>query len=124
MNISTQWQTRPGLGVLEWGELPEAQLAAAQQLAYTEAMWGGRGMHRARSHCRFVRPLIHFTPDSLTYSVPLFLKRQCDRTLGMHGVVARVPPVVKAGDAAAPPAEIKVRKTSSWPRSWANLSPL
>ena len=27
-------------------------------------------------------PLIHFIPDSLTYSVHLFLKRQCDRTLG------------------------------------------
>jgi hypothetical protein len=27
-------------------------------------------------------PLIRFIPDSLTYSVPLFLKRQCDRTLG------------------------------------------
>ena len=26
--------------------------------------------------------LIHFIPDLLTYSVPLFLKRQCDRTLG------------------------------------------
>jgi hypothetical protein len=26
--------------------------------------------------------LIHVTPESLTYSVPLFLKRQCDRTLG------------------------------------------
>ena len=25
---------------------------------------------------------IHFIPDSLTYSVPLLLKRQCDRTLG------------------------------------------
>ena len=25
---------------------------------------------RAQSHCRFVLPLIHFTPDSLTYSVP------------------------------------------------------
>jgi hypothetical protein len=34
---------------------------------------------RARSRCRFVLPLIYFTPDSLTYSVPLFLKRQCDR---------------------------------------------
>jgi galactosylceramidase len=40
------------------------------------------GARRARSHCRFVLPLIHFIPDSLTYSVPLFLKRQCDRTLG------------------------------------------
>ena len=26
--------------------------------------------------------LTHFLPDSLRYSVPLFLKRQCDRTLG------------------------------------------
>jgi hypothetical protein len=34
------------------------------------------------AHCRFVLPFIHFIPDSLTYSVPLFLKRQCDRTLG------------------------------------------
>jgi hypothetical protein len=36
---------------------------------------------RARSHCCFVLSLIHFIPDSLTESVPLFLKRQCDRTL-------------------------------------------
>jgi hypothetical protein len=40
------------------------------------------GAPRARSHCRFVLPLIHVTPDSLTYPVPLFLKRRCDRTLG------------------------------------------
>ena len=44
----------------------------------------GRGHGRAWSHCRFVAPLIHFTPDSLTDSVPLFLTRSCDRTLG-HG---------------------------------------
>jgi hypothetical protein len=46
--------------------------------------WGDDegGGDRARSHCHFARPLVHFTPDSLTYSVPLFLKRQCDRTLG------------------------------------------
>ena len=50
------------------------------------------GEARARSHCRFVPPLIHFIPDSLTlltYSLPLFLQRQCDRTLGegpaVHG---------------------------------------
>ena len=41
---------------------------------------GGRS--RARSHCRFVLPLIHFILESLIYSVPLFLKRRCDRTLG------------------------------------------
>ena len=42
-----------------------------------------RGRRRVRSHCRFAPPLIHFTPYSLTYSVPLFLKRQCDRTPGL-----------------------------------------
>ena len=41
----------------------------------------GRRKARARSHCRFARPLIHFIPDLRTYSVPLFLKRHCDRTL-------------------------------------------
>jgi ankyrin repeat protein len=40
------------------------------------------GADRARSHCRVALPLIHFIPDSLTYSMSLFLKRQCDRTLG------------------------------------------
>jgi hypothetical protein len=40
------------------------------------------GWHRAQSNCRFVLPLIHFITDSLSYSVPLLLKQQCDRTLG------------------------------------------
>ena len=35
----------------------------------------GGGGGRARPQCRFVQPLIHFIPDLLTYSVPLFLKR-------------------------------------------------
>jgi hypothetical protein len=43
---------------------------------------GQPGAARARSHCRFVPPRIHFIPDSLTYSGHLFLKRQCDSTLG------------------------------------------
>jgi hypothetical protein len=42
------------------------------------------GAYRAQSHCRFVLPLIRFIPDLLTYLVPLFLKRQCDRTLGAY----------------------------------------
>ena len=58
------------------------------------APWGARGAHgvlpvRAsrlrpglpRSHRRVVLPLINFIPYSLTSQVPLFLKRQCDRTL-------------------------------------------
>jgi hypothetical protein len=32
----------------------------------------------ARLHCRFVPRLIHFILAALTYSVPSFLKRQCD----------------------------------------------
>ena len=32
--------------------------------------------------CRFAPPLVHSTPDPPTYAVPLFLKRQCDRTPG------------------------------------------
>jgi hypothetical protein len=39
------------------------------------------GADRARSHCRLL-PLNRFIPDLLTYLVTLFLKRQCDRTLG------------------------------------------
>jgi hypothetical protein len=41
-----------------------------------------RGAARARPRCRFAPQLIHFIPDSLTCSVPLFLKRQCERSLG------------------------------------------
>jgi hypothetical protein len=46
---------------------------------------GAPGERGARPHCRFVLPLIHFIPDSLAYSVPLFLQRQYDRTLGERG---------------------------------------
>jgi hypothetical protein len=49
----------------------------------------GRGLGRARSHRRFVLPFIHFIPGLLTYSVPLFLKRRCDRTLGLRCQVRR-----------------------------------
>ena len=41
---------------------------------------GRQASKRARSHCRAVPPLTHVIPDSLTYSVPPSLKRQCDRT--------------------------------------------
>ena len=43
---------------------------------------GPAGEARARSLRRFVLPFIRFAPDSLAYSVALFLKQQCDRTLG------------------------------------------
>ena len=44
--------------------------------------WANLTPSSLRSHCRFVLPLIHFVPYSLIYSVRLFLKQQCDRTLG------------------------------------------
>jgi hypothetical protein len=52
------------------------------------------GGDRARSHCRLVLSPIHVIPDFLRYSVPLLLKRQCDRTLGGEGAgraAAQVP---------------------------------
>jgi hypothetical protein len=73
------------------------------------------GVARARSHCCFVPPLTHVIPDSLRYSVPLFLKRQCDRTLGVAADAL-------AELAAAPERGTQVRKTLSGPRSWANFS--
>ena len=36
---------------------------------------------------------MQFTLDSLSYSVPLFLKRQCDRTLGAAIRLFAAPPV-------------------------------
>jgi hypothetical protein len=56
---------------------------------------------RARSHCRFVPPLNHFIPESITYSVPLFLKRHCDRTVGGRLRDARAVCAVAAADCAA-----------------------
>ena len=52
---------------------------------------------RARSHSRVVPPLIHCTPGSLTYSVPLFLERQCDLVVTLGGAAlarARLPPAL------------------------------
>ena len=40
-------------------------------------------LNRARSHCRFAPPPIHAVPYLLRGSEPLFLKRQCDRILGL-----------------------------------------
>jgi hypothetical protein len=51
---------------------------------------------RVRSHCHVVRLSILFTPDSLRDSMPLFLKRQCDRALAAppeRAGVARVDPL-------------------------------
>ena len=45
---------------------------------------------RVRSQCRFALLLTHFIPESLGQSVPLFLKRQCDRA-------RRPPPPVAVG---------------------------
>jgi hypothetical protein len=51
---------------------------------------------RARSQCNFVLLLIHFTPDSLTYSVPLLLNRT-----RLEGQVAGGGAEDRAGPAAA-----------------------
>ena len=70
----------PLTSAAELGHLETARLLL--QAGANPSRADGEGDTRARSHCRFAPPLIHFTPEVLTYSVPLFLKRQCDRTLG------------------------------------------
>jgi hypothetical protein len=66
--------------VLQYGKDFMSQLAPVYTGGETSH---GRVCHsvRARSYCRFVLPLIHFIQGSLAHSAPLFLKRQCDRTL-------------------------------------------
>jgi hypothetical protein len=41
------------------------------------------------SRCRFALPPTHVIPNFLMYSVPLFLKRQCGRTLGGRAAAGR-----------------------------------
>jgi hypothetical protein len=55
---------------------------------------------------RFVLPLIHFIPYVRTYSVHLFLKRQCDRTL---------PPARRARGVRS---RWRPRPTGPHPRTW------
>jgi hypothetical protein len=74
---------RPGQGdalLTAWADQLRAELGSrcAFGARQTEAKVAP-GLGRM---CRLVLPCIHFIPDSLRYSVPLFLKRQCDRTLG------------------------------------------
>ena len=72
----------------DW-QASNAQLLAAdpEQLALGRWVFPASGAPRARSHCRFTTA--HFIPHSLTYSVPLYLKRQCDRTLGAPDLAGR-----------------------------------
>jgi hypothetical protein len=68
--------------VLESADGQHWTLAGQWRPSYMDPMIGAVRTHdgglRARSHCRFVPPLIHFIPNLLTYSVLRFLKRQCD----------------------------------------------
>jgi ATP-dependent RNA helicase DDX5/DBP2 len=98
----------PGRLIALVGARPKL-LAAAAMLVLDEADrmmdMGFEPQVRARSHYRFVPPLIRFIPDSLTNSVPLFLKRQCDRT----------PPQVRQLLAALPPQRQTLLFTATWP---------
>ena len=64
--------SHPGFG--GFSALCEATVAEMTVLDYDGEL--AEGECRARSHCRFVLPLIQFIPDPLTYSVHLILKRQ------------------------------------------------
>ena len=56
------------------GEKPAAWDVSILRLLLTppqqSCMWVQVGLPRARPPCRFARPLIHFTPNSLIYSAP------------------------------------------------------
>jgi hypothetical protein len=51
-------------------------------MAHISGLVAAGVVRRVRSHCRFVLSVIHFILGLLIDSVPLFLKQQCDRTLG------------------------------------------
>ena len=75
-----------GYGAADYGGpltfLARIGIAALVLLLFLRWQFRAAGEPWARSHCRFALPRIQFILDSLTYSVPLLLKRQCDRTLG------------------------------------------
>jgi hypothetical protein len=58
-----------------------ARMESANIFKKSFAVNSKRTVTWARSHCRFVLLRIRVLSESRTYSVPLFLKRQCDRTL-------------------------------------------
>jgi hypothetical protein len=89
---------RDGSAVLDWavlgGHLPTVEyllgLGAARVDPLAQNDFGCTAVHLgARPHGRVAPPLIHFIPDLLRDSVPLFLKRQGDRTLGALGLLRR-----------------------------------
>jgi hypothetical protein len=67
----------PFLPFLRWPAPRAVPAVAAQRLRRRADL----AAPRVRSHRRFVPTFVHFIPDFLRDSVPLFLKRQCDRTL-------------------------------------------
>ena len=88
------------------------------------AKGAGRG---ARSHCRFVPPRVHFIPYLLTYSLSLFLKRQCDRILAgrrARALASRgrwrssssttTPPLRRSSPTPPSPAQLRFSRPNRW----------
>ena len=76
------WRATIACSVVLGAGLTAAPGRGVQRPGGVRGAGGGGGGRRARSHCRFGLPPIRFIPGAPTYSVPLFLKGQCDRTLG------------------------------------------
>ena len=76
--LSAAWRPKRGHG--RWTRSPRT----------TSTLRRDRGSSTGRPRCptrpgrvvALCHPRTHFTPEPLTYSVALFLKRRCDRTLG------------------------------------------
>jgi hypothetical protein len=77
------------VGRLPLHAAPGGVLAAAAptprvlELVLSDARAGVVCLGLGRIVAMYHRSSTHFIPDSLTHPVPLFLKRQCDRTQGM-----------------------------------------
>jgi hypothetical protein len=83
---------------------------------------------RARSHCRTTARLLTCIPYSQTYSVPLFLKRRCHRTLHLqvyqHCLRARDVSVFGDNlDAAGNYAIADAAREFVWLEEWTQASP-
>ena len=59
-------------------------------LVLEACLLGSPPARSARGSVAFAPPLIHFIPDSLTDSVPLFLKRPCVRNPRSAPIVAKL----------------------------------
>ena len=83
-DLPGQWRT-----ALITGLLNDAQMAETRGLAFANYELRAEARIGLGRIVALYYLLILFMPESLTYLVPVFLNRQCDRTLGADGAHRR-----------------------------------